>query len=106
MRFPSGAFGTSPRWSDYEAEGFNTAFRFPFKSSVDSERRAAVADLLLGLPLTTVLFLKHLEEIDVRIEQDGRHEQRTWTVAARASGRGRGQRGRRPMASAARARTA
>ena len=42
--------------------------------SLDGERRAAVADLLLGLPLTTVLFLKHLEAIDVRVEQDGRRD--------------------------------
>ena len=80
MRFPARVSGTSRRWSDYQAAGFNTAFRFPFKDSIDREHRAAVADLLLGLPLTTVLFLKHLEEIVVRIEQDGRHDHRTWTV--------------------------
>lgn len=80
MRFPAHVSATSLRWSDYQAEGFNTAFRFPFKDSIDGEHRAAVADLLLGLPLTTVLFLKHLEEIVVRIEQNGRHDQRAWTV--------------------------
>ena len=80
MRFPARVAGTSPRWSDYQAEGFNTAFRFPFKDSIDREHRAAVADLLLALPLTTVLFLKHLEEIVVRVEQSGRDDKRTWTV--------------------------
>ena len=69
MRFPARVSGLSSPWSDYQAERFNTAFRFPFKDSIDGEHRAAVAELLLGLPLTTVLFLKHLEEIEVRVEQ-------------------------------------
>lgn len=80
MRFPAPPTAKPQRWSDYQSEGFNTAFRFPFKGSIDSDHRAAVADLLLGLPLTTVLFLKHLEEIDVRVEQRARRTQRTWKV--------------------------
>ena len=51
--------------------------------------RAAVADLLLRLPLTTVLFLKHLETVEVRVEQDDRREARTWTRPARAPRRDR-----------------
>lgn len=49
MRFPSRVTSNESRWSDYEARGFNTAFRFPFKDSLDSEHRTAIADLLLGL---------------------------------------------------------
>ena len=80
MRFPARVSEASSQWETYQAEGFNTAFRFPFKDSIDDEHRTAVADLLLGLPLTTVLFLKHLDEIVVRVEQHGRHAQRIWKV--------------------------
>jgi hypothetical protein len=80
MRFPARVSEASSQWSTYQAEGFNTAFRFPFKDSIDDEHRTAVADLLLGLPLTTVLFLKHLDEIVVRVEQHAGRAQRIWRV--------------------------
>jgi hypothetical protein len=80
MRFPTAVTGADPRWAEYHAEGFNTAFSFPFKDSLDAEHRTAVGDLLLGLPLTTVLFLKHLERIDVRVSQGSRAISRTWYV--------------------------
>ena len=80
MRFPVASDGADARWSVYAADGFNTAFCFPFKPSLDAESRAAVAELLLGLPVTTVLFLKHLESVEVRVEQAGRHATRTWSV--------------------------
>lgn len=80
MRFPARISADEPRWADYEARGFNTAFCFPFKDSLDGQHRTALADLLLGLPLTTVLFLKHLERIDVCVEQAARRVERSWTV--------------------------
>lgn len=80
MRFPARVAGDTSRWVDYQAQGFNTAFCFPFKESLDAGHRTAVADHLLGLPLTTVLFLKHLERIAVRVEQGTRQVERTWTV--------------------------
>lgn len=80
MRFPVRLDDPDERWARYAAEGFNTAFRFPFRDSAASERRADVAELLLGLPLTTALFLKHLETVEVHVERKGRSEERTWTV--------------------------
>ena len=80
MRFPAPAPSAPARWLDYQRSGFNTAFRFPFRDSLDAPRRAAIGEILLGLPLTTVLFLKHLEHIDVRIEQNSRVVERAWTV--------------------------
>jgi hypothetical protein len=77
MRFPTAIAASDERWSDYAANGFNTAFRFPFR---DAESRVKVTDDLVRLPLTTVLFLKHLEMVEVRVEQEGRHEVRTWRV--------------------------
>lgn len=80
MRFPTAVTGAGSRWADYQADGFNTAFFFPFKDSLDAEHRTAVGDLLLGLPLTTVLFLKHLEQIDVRVSRGSGEVSRTWHI--------------------------
>ncbi len=80
MRFPTAVTGAGSRWAEYRADGFNTAFCFPFRDSLDAEHRTAVGDMLLGLPLTTVLFLKHLERIDVRVSQGSRAIRRTWHV--------------------------
>ena len=80
MRFPTAVTGAGSRWAEYQTDGFNTAFCFPFKDSLDAEHRTAVGDILLGLPLTTVLFLKHLERIDVRVNQGSRAISRTWHV--------------------------
>lgn len=80
MRFPAHLAPTAERWALYAADDLNTAFCFPFRASLTSDRRANVADLLLGLPLTTVLFLKHLEVVEIHVEQGGRLVTRTWTV--------------------------
>ena len=80
MRFPTPVTGATSRWAEYQADGFNTAFCFPFRDSLDAEHRTAVGEILLGLPVTTVLFLKHLERIDVRVVQGSRAISRTWRV--------------------------
>jgi hypothetical protein len=82
MRFPvridSG--DDEGRWSDLREEGFNTSFRFPFRSDVNGERRDALATGLLELPLTTILLLKHLERVVIRSERAGIEDTREWTI--------------------------
>lgn len=80
MRFPGRLDPSDQRWQGYEDAGFNTAFCFPFSQSVDRESRALLASLLLALPLTAVLFLKHLEHVEIRVEQRGSEGSETWTV--------------------------
>ena len=82
MRFPSSIDDgdADTRWRDLRDDGFNTAFVFPFRADLEPEQRASLAERLLGLPLTTVLFLKHLESVVVEIDQAGRSERREWTV--------------------------
>lgn len=80
MRFPAPIDGDENQTWTMLRNDSNVAFRFPFRDSLDSEGRSSLADLLLDLPLTTVLFLKHLEEVVVEVEQAGRSERQTWTI--------------------------
>lgn len=80
MRFPAPLAQEPESWREYRNDGYYTAFCFPFRATIDSDKRRALADQLLQLPLTTVLFLKHLEQIDVRVEQHGRSLEECWTV--------------------------
>lgn len=82
MRFPSliGEPNDGNRWPSLRQSGLNTAFEFPFREDLASDQREALTDLLLGLPLTTVLFLKHLESVEVQVAQAERSERREWRV--------------------------
>ena len=83
MRFPSlmGGADDEDRWPALRDSGLNTAFQFPFREDLASDQREVLTDLLLGLPLTTVLFLKHLESVQVQVDQTERSEFREWTVS-------------------------
>ena len=82
MRFPSliGEPNDENMWPSLRQRGLNTAFEFPFREDLDSDQREALTDLLLCLPLTTVLFLKHLESVEVQVEQAERSERREWRI--------------------------
>lgn len=66
-------------WQHQRADGMTTAFCFPFHTDVTAEHRERLATALRTLPVTSILFLKHLE----RIEIDIRHPQPVrlgWTI--------------------------
>lgn len=83
MRFPTLIEDAedSNRWSRLQDSGLNTAFQFPFRKKLTSEQRQSLTDLLLKLPLTTVLFLKHLESVEVQVDQAGHSKFMEWTVS-------------------------
>ena len=91
MRFPSliGDAANAQQWLKLRERGLNTAFQFPFREDLTSEQRKTLTDLLLGLPLTTVLFLKHLESVEVQVDQKGRSELREWTLSRETRRNGR-----------------
>lgn len=82
MRFPAAisAPHADPDWVALEADGMNTAFKFPFRGKLTPDHRRTLADRLLTLPLTTVLFLKHLESVVVEVDQTGRSKRREWLI--------------------------
>ena len=83
MRFPSLIEEADDRgkWASFRHDGLNAAFEFPFREDFASDQIDTLTDLLLGLPLTTVLFLKHIESVEVQVDQTGRSERREWMVA-------------------------
>lgn len=80
MRFPALLSDELDEWLSLQELGFTTAFRFPFRSEMTLESRGRLAENLLGLPLTTVLFLKHLDQIDIEVATEHRSDARSWQV--------------------------
>lgn len=80
MRFPAPIEDAHPVWKELREQGFHTAFRFPFHGRIADQRRHALAEQLLSLPTTTVLFLKHLEEVLIEVRLDDRDDDRQWLV--------------------------
>jgi len=80
MRFPSKITDPHPVWQSLRDEGYHSAFRFPFHDGVAEEQRAALADQLLSLPMTSVLFLKHLEEVVIEVATSSKESVRHWLL--------------------------
>lgn len=85
MRFPTRLSTAPEQWRRFLADGYNTAFRLPYKTSFGQAKREELSESLLRLPLTTVLFLKHLEHIDVESRLPGLTSRQSWTVERRRS---------------------
>lgn len=58
-----------------------TVFRFPFKSAFSVKHREQLARSLMHLPLTSLIFLKHLKKVEVCIQFPALTENLTWTVS-------------------------
>lgn len=80
MRFPSTLVGHDATWLDLQSAGFHTAFRFPFHDRITKEQLAALARQLLTLPMTSVLFLKHLEEVVIDVDTSMEKATRQWLL--------------------------
>ena len=87
MRFPW-PVETCPEWEDARERGYQTLFRFRFDTRVGAERRARLAEDLLNLPVTTILFLKHLEVLEIHVDIAGRSRGHRLDLGAQASSRG------------------
>ena len=81
MRFPETLNDPPPEWVDARSRGIRTLFRFPLRADIDDVRRAKLSDRLLQLPVTAIVFLKHLERIEVRVDIGGREKHIGWEVA-------------------------
>ena len=80
MRFPSKLPGLPDYWEELRESGIRTLFRFPLRSELTAEQRSLLAERLLALPVTAILFLKHLERVEVSVETEPRRDVYAWTV--------------------------
>ncbi len=80
MRFPWDTTEAPPRWETAHAVGLNTMFRFPLRDKLTTKQRATLASRVMDLPLTSVLFLKHLEEVSLEVATTERQERRLLRV--------------------------
>ena len=79
MRFP---FPTDDPlfWDETRATGIRTLFRFPFRDNVPYEHRQELAQRLQTIPVTTVLFLKHLERVEIEIAAFGEQTSKSYEI--------------------------
>lgn len=80
MRFPSVIGEHCADWQELKSAGFRTAFRFPLSERVTEQQVAALASQLLTLPPTSILFLKHLEEVVIEVETSAKSADRQWLL--------------------------
>ena len=93
MRFPSAGFSHDPAWLALQEEGYHSAFRFPLRPDTPAAQRERLADQLLTLPMSTVLFLKHVEDVIIEVDtRDGRQSREWLLERSRFDGRGQAHR--------------
>jgi hypothetical protein len=81
MRFPWSLPEQMDDWRELHARGFNVRFRFPLRETVTSDRWDDLANALLELPVTAILFLKHLEHVEVEVVRPDRTDRVAWRLA-------------------------
>jgi hypothetical protein len=80
MRFPSPVSESHPVWEELRKAGFHSAFRFPFRSALSGDQRQILVEQLLTLPMTSILFLKHLEEVVIEVRTESQRIERQWLL--------------------------
>ena len=55
-------------WPAAQEAGLRVLFRFPYRTSLSLEQRDLLARRLLDLPVTAILFLKHLDDVEVNVQ--------------------------------------
>jgi len=81
MRFPFELGRRPPLWDEFRTQGIRTLFRFPLRKDLSEEVRSDLAKQLIGLPVTSILFLKHLERVDIEVEMTGHQRVRAWRLS-------------------------
>ena len=80
MRFPSALTTPPSYWEELHRSGIRTLFRFPLRVDLTDDQRSLLVERLLGLPVTTILFLKHLERVEISVETEEQRESFSWQI--------------------------
>jgi len=81
MRLPWPITTDDESWRRAASLGMRTLFRFPLRESLSESQRNQLADRLLGLPVTAIVFLKNLDVVDVDVEATGRSGRFRWELS-------------------------
>ncbi len=79
-RFPWPIEQIPAEWAEMRAAGMRTAFRFPLAARVSAEQRAWLAQTLIDLPVTTLLFLKRFRRVEFIVCRANQRIEKAWTV--------------------------
>jgi hypothetical protein len=79
-RFPWPVSQGNAGWDRLRQRGMNTAFRFPLRDKMTGEQRDRLAAVLRELPVTSLVFLKHIGRIEVDIRRSSEARSFAWTV--------------------------
>ncbi|MBL7044307.1 MAG: DUF3883 domain-containing protein [Pirellulaceae bacterium] len=79
-RFPWPVDEAGPAWERLSSRGMNTAFRFPLREKMTLEQRNRLAGVLRNLPVTSLVFLKHIGRIEVHIDRTDETCAFAWSV--------------------------
>lgn len=80
MRFPCQLHDAPDLWDELHEHGIRTLFRFPLRADLTEEQRDLLAERLLGLPVTSILFLKHLERVEIVVASSTTSERVAWQL--------------------------
>lgn len=79
-RFPWPVDEEPAAWRALRERGMQTAFRFPLHAKMTNQQRNGLAASLRSLPVTSLVFLKHLGCVEVSIHTAGMDHAFVWTV--------------------------
>ncbi len=82
LRFPWACVEVSETWRNLQARGIRTAFRFPLKANGDGTDSLVhrLADDLLRIPPSSLLFLKHLDAVGVEVSTRFQSVRQAWKI--------------------------
>lgn len=80
-RFPWLIENLPDQWLALREKGMRTAFRFPLRAKMSVEQRDGLARAIRDLPVTSLVFLKHISRVEVSIKR--RHETHSFAWTAR-----------------------
>jgi len=79
-RFPWPTNREIAEWARLRQRGMNTAFRFPLRDKMNGEQRDRLALVLRELPVTSLVFLKHIGRVEVDIRRSNERLYFAWSV--------------------------
>ncbi len=79
-RFPWPVGREPEEWQNLRQAGFQTAFRFPLREKDQAAHLRRLAEVLRSLPLTSLLFLKHLRRVEIELRVTAAAERLAWTI--------------------------